>query len=305
MLREGEKEMNENEIGSYSRAEKEILEYIQSLGFNVIENDKSIISPLELDIVIPEKKIAIEYCGLYWHSDTNKDKNYHLNKLIACNKAGYRLLTIFEDEWLNKQELVKFRFKYILGAATEKVFARKCTIRKIDSRMAREFIDRYHIQGYAMAIINLGAFQDLELVSVMTFAKPNLSKGMKPGASVQMELSRFCSSKRVIGIASKFMAYFHGRYPEVTGIYSFADLRWNTGGVYTAIGMKEIARTAPNYFYFKNGDLKRYHRFNFRKDVLSEKLQTFDPNKTEYDNMIANNWFRIWDCGNIKFELIF
>jgi hypothetical protein len=69
--------------------------------------------------------------------------------------------------------------------------------------------------------------------------------------------------------------------------------------------MKEIARTAPNYFYFKNGDLKRYHRFNFRKDVLSEKLQIFDPNKTEYDNMIANNWFRIWDCGNMKFELVF
>jgi len=128
---------------------------------------------------------------------------------------------------------------------------------------------------------------------------------MKPGASIQMELSRFCSSKRVIGIASKFMAYFHGRYPEVTGIYSFSDLRWNTGNVYTTIGMKEIAHTAPNYFYFKNSDLKRYHRFNFRKDVLSEKLQTFDPNKTEYDNMIANDWFRIWDCGNVKYELLF
>jgi len=51
--------------------------------------------------------------------------------------------------------------------------------------MAREFVDKYHIQGYAMAIINLGAFQGLELVSVMTFAKPNLAKGMKPKESLQ------------------------------------------------------------------------------------------------------------------------
>jgi hypothetical protein len=68
--------------------------------------------------------------------------------------------------------------------------------------------------------------------------------------------------------------------------------------------MKEIAHTEPNYFYFKKGEYKRHHRFRFRKNVLKKKLQTFDINKTEYQNMLENGWLRIWDCGNIKYELI-
>ena len=95
---------------SISNAEKEILEYIQTFNLSIICNDRKIIRPLELDIVIPDKKIAIEYCGLYWHGNLKKpDKKYHLKKLELCNEQGYRLITIFEDEWLFKNDIVKDR----------------------------------------------------------------------------------------------------------------------------------------------------------------------------------------------------
>ena len=64
---------------------------------------------------MPKLHIAIEYNGLRWHSEEfNKDKNYHLNKLIKCNEKGIRLIQIFEDEWIEKQEIVLKKIKHIL-----------------------------------------------------------------------------------------------------------------------------------------------------------------------------------------------
>lgn len=101
------------------KAQQDIEKFINDLGFATIFNDKQLISPKELDIYIPEKKIAIEYCGLYWHGENtskNSAKNRHIDKLNMCNNIGVRLITIFEDEWLFKQEQVKNRLSIILEA---------------------------------------------------------------------------------------------------------------------------------------------------------------------------------------------
>jgi len=290
-------------FGSFSRAEKEVAEYIRSFGLNVIENDRIIISPLELDIIIPEKKIAIEYCGLYWHSDLSKDKYYHTNKLMACNKMGYRLITLFEDEWINKQEIVKNRLRYILGLETKKIYARKCSIKEIETEQAKEFIDKYHIQGYSHCSIRLGAFYENELVAVMTFSNAS-NRGGKQISAHSFELNRFCTLQNIVGIASKFLKYFARNY-KYDKIVTFADRRWSEGNLYQIIGFKKCYDVLPSYFYFKEPHWIRHHRFNFRKGVLKKKLQIFNPDKTEYQNMTDNGWMRIWDCGNIKYEMLY
>lgn len=281
--------------------ENRIAKYIKNLDFKIIENDRNIIQPYELDIVIPEKKLAIEYCGLYWHSElSGKDNTYHLNKLNLCNEKGYRLITIFEDEWLNKEKIVKNRLKHILGLNNNKLYARKCIIQEIDTKTAKEFIDKYHLQGYAGSSIKLGAFYDNILVAVITFSKPSISKGRKEQNKKIYEISRFCLSISIIGIASKFLKYFMKNY-DWFEIFTFADRRWDTGKVYEKIGFEKIGYTKPNYWYFYGSDKKRLHRFNFRKNILENKLNFFDAEKTEWENMKENGWNRIWDCGNIKF----
>jgi hypothetical protein len=288
-----------------SIAEKEIFDFIEEEYTKSEKNNRIIISPLELDIVMPEKKLAIEYCGLYWHSEyAGKDKNYHLNKLNLCNQAGYRLITIFEDEWIKKQTIVKNRLRHIIGLETERIYARKCIVKEIEYKQAKEFIDKYHIQGSTQNNISLGAFyENDELVAVMTFSKPSLAKGRKDQQSEGIfELSRFCTAKNVIGIAGKLLEYFKRSY-EWKEIYSFADRRWSEGNLYERLGMEKIGITKPNYFYWKGNDFKRYHRFYFRKNVLEKRLEIFDSNKTEYQNMVDNGWNRIWDCGNIKYNI--
>jgi len=275
---------------SQSKAEIEILEYIKSLGFEVEERNRTIIPPFELDIVIPEKKIAIEHCGLYWHSEDRIDKNYHLDKLNYCNRSGYRLITIFEDEWFYKNEIVKNRLKHIFGLEKEKVYARRCEVKEIDVLIAKNFINQYHVQGYRSSTICLGAYENDILVAVITFTKRK---------EKVFELSRFCTSKSVVGIAGKLLKHFKHNY-EWESIVTFADRRWSDGNLYEKIGMKVDGTLEPDYSYFKNNRL-RFHKFDFRHEQMKNKLENYDPLLSERTNMRNNGWLRIYDCGKIRY----
>lgn len=97
---------------------------------NIVENSKSIISPQELDIYLPDYKLAIEYNGLYWHSEqAGLDKNYHIDKTMTCEEKGIRLIHVFSDDWEFKKEIVKSRLRSILGFNSNRIGARKCTIK--------------------------------------------------------------------------------------------------------------------------------------------------------------------------------
>ena len=288
-----------------SKAEQEIADLLKIYFPDLLQNDRLIIKPQELDIVIPNKKIAIEYCGLYWHSELNgKSRSYHLNKLKNCNKAGYNLITIFEDEWLFNKEITKSRLKTILGISDSKrIFARKCTIKEIDAKTKNEFLERNHLQGKDLSNIKLGAFYNNKLVSIMTFSKGSIAKGSTPKEDV-WELNRFCSDRdySIVGIASKLFKHFTQNYNPVE-IYSYSDKRWSTGYLYEILGFSKSHDSDPNYWYLSFN--RRIHRFNFRKGVLSKKLKEFDDNISEWQNMIKNGYNRIWDCGNTKWIIDF
>lgn len=287
-----------------SNEELEVGEYLRQVfgeGFNT--NNKKIIYPYELDLVIPSKKIAVEYCGVYWHSEANgTGKHYHLNKLDLCNKVGYRLITIFEDEWLENKTIVKARLAGILGkSVANKINARDCVVKHLSATEAREFCSRFHLQGYGSSAIKLGLFYNDLLLSVMTFAAPNIAKGGVSNRKGYFELNRFCTDYNYLvrGGASKLLTFFIRNYP-VKQIYSYADRRWSEGGLYYSLGFKFVQNTEPNYWYVKNG--KRLHRFNFRKSTL-RKFNNYDLNLPEWKIMLGNKYYRLWDCGSMKFVM--
>ena len=81
-------------FGNISKQETELQEWLK-VYIDIETNNRSLIAPYELDIAIPEKKIAIEYNGLYWHSEgQGKGYRYHLNKYLACKEKGYRLIPV-------------------------------------------------------------------------------------------------------------------------------------------------------------------------------------------------------------------
>lgn len=280
-----------------SYPETEISNFIKSFNINIIENDRKILNGLELDIYIPSHKIAIEYNGLYWHSELYKDDDYHLNKTIECEKKGIQLIHIFEDEWLNKKEIVKSRLTNILGLTPNKIYGRKTLIKEVSSKESKEFLINNHIQGNVNSKVKLGLYYNNELVSLMTFGKGRIIMG---GNSNDYELLRFCNKldTNVIGGADKLLKKFIKMH-QPKQIISYADRRWSQGNLYEKLGFEYVHNSKPNYFYINKN--KREYRFKYRKDVLVK--EGFDSNKTEKQIMLDRNIYRIYDCGTITYKL--
>lgn len=282
-----------------SAGEREIASYFSDK-VSVACRDRSIISPHELDIVFYDQRIAIEYCGLYWHSELagGKSKYYHLDKLDNAVSKGYRLITIFEDEFIKNRELVLSRLRQILGLSFGfRIGARECVIKRIDRRSASEFLNTYHLLGKGNPLVSFGAFYGDKLVSLMSFNNTNLAKKQNvEGSKLIWELDRFCSHTDfcIPGIASRLLSRFEKEI-EWEVLTSFADRRWSVGDLYYTLGFEWKYNTNPNYWYLDSYKTTRLHRFKYRK------CSSDDQSLTEWENRQLQGYDRIWDCGSMKF----
>ena len=297
-----------------SKAENEIYTYLQSLGItNISRNDRHLIKPYEIDLLLQDQKLGIEHCGLYTHREdvlrrTRKKMNdirtYHCYKLDQCQKQGYQLLTIFEDEWLFKQDIVKAMLKQRVGKNNnEQIYARNCEIYEITFETKRDFLKEFHIQGNDNSQIMLGAFskEGDRLVAIMTFSKPSIAKGSGIQTKGHWELNRFCTDYnfRVPGVAGKLLSHFKKNF-EWVHIYSFADRRWSSGNLYHQLGFTlttDVLKIKPNYWYVDCNKLQRLHRFGLRKTKDDPK------DMTEQMLRVSQGYKLIYDCGNLKFTL--
>ncbi len=284
---------------TYDKIEQEIKDFITSMGLDIVINTRKIISPYELDIYIPNKSLAIEFNGLYWHSEKYKPNNYHLIKTKLCEDKGIQLIHIFEDEWLFKKEIVKSRLTYLLGQTNIKLYGRNCIIKNVNQKDSEHFLIENHIQGNCRAIKRIGLYYNDELVSLMTFSNYRKIMG-KQTKDNSFELLRFCNklNTTVIGGADKLLKHFIKTF-KPDEIISYADRRWSQGDLYEKLGFKKSHSSKPNYWYILNE--KRVHRFNFRKDILVK--EGFDESKTEHEIMNSRNIYRIYDCGSHVFIL--
>src|SRR6056300_28455 len=296
--------------GLASSLESFIKDFLNQYKVSFVERDRTVLKDAgkkgrELDFFIKDQSLAIECDGLYWHSELhnkNKNKNCHLTKLTECNNRNIKLIHIFENEIKLKPKIVKSRLKSALNLNKYKIAARKCKILQIDSKTKNAFLNKYHIQGVDKSSVKLGLYYKDRLVAVMTFCKNRKALG-KSHIKGEWELSRYATIANfsIIGGAGKLLKYFERNF-EPSKITSYADKRWSEGNLYIKLGFDKIRDSKPNYWYFKDGSLDIKHRYNFRKSILSKKLEFFNKEKTEWEKMKENGWNRIWDCGNMVFE---
>lgn len=295
---------NPPSLPSYiSKEEQEVFDFItQELKISGRQSVKDIITPFELDMVFDEYNIAIEYCGLYWHSEfsSNKDKNYHFNKMVAANSKGYRLITIFSDEWNLTKNIVKSKLTNIFKKTSTRFYARKLSVKEVPVSDSRKFQDSYHLQGYSNAKINLGLYNDNELVALMTFSNGRAALNTAVVES-EYELVRFLTNgASIVGGASKLLKHFINTY-NPTKITSYADNRWSEGNLYLTLGFSKEVKPTVGYWYVEKYQV-RHHRYNFRKSALIDAGNL--PELSEWEIMKNLGYDRIWDCGHTKFTLI-
>lgn len=285
---------------SYSSIETELYNWLSAK--ILTENNKRFyydkLHFYELDLYVPEFKLGIEINGNYWHSELNlEDKNKHLKKTEYFKEQGIQVLHIFDDEFIEKKDIVKSMILSKINRYQQTIFARKCEIKIVLAKDSKIFLNNNHLQGYFPVLINLGLYYKDELVSLITFDNSRYVK------NYEYELIRFCNKlhTKVIGGFSKLLTHFIRNYSD--SIISYADRRYSNGNLYykNNFELKSISR--PTYYYLspKEGYAIRHHRRQFQKKLLPEKLENFDPNLTEWENMQNNKYTRIWNCGNLVF----
>lgn len=286
-----------------SKSEKEIEEYIKSLGVTVTVCDKKQLNGVELDLFLPDHNIAIEYNGLYWHSENRgKHKNYHIDKTLKCLKKNIQLIHIFSDEWLIKKNIVKNRITNLLKKNDFKIYGRNCEIVTLNNKEKGEFLNENHLQGNDKSSIYFGLKHGNNIVAVMSFGSLRKVLGNKTKTKDEYELYRYCSSN-VVGGFTKLLKHFIKEHSPKK-IITYSNRNWSPSDdfcFYSKTGFNLISITKPNYTYTKKYDV-REHRFNYRKDKLIE--MGYDKNKTESQIMHELGYDKIWDTGNLKYEIL-
>ena len=281
----------------YGKTQDEIKEWLNSFGFN-FSSDYEILENKEIDLLDKDKKVGIEYCGLYWHNDTSpepRDRTYHIGKYKNCLKKDVQLLTIFEDEWKSRQDQCKSHIKSILGIYNNKVFARKCKVVEISKEEARRFFDSYHIQGSnSLGLVFFGLFFQDELCAVMSLGRHTRKTDI---SKKEITLDRLCFKDgfNVVGGASKLFCQCL-EWAKIYGykkVISFSDNRWSLGRVYEKMGFILDEEYGADYSYVEiKNPRKRLSKQSQKKSITNCPAEL-----TEHAWAVQRGLARIYDCG--------
>lgn len=265
---------------------------------DVIRHSRKIIAPYELDIYIPDLKLAIEFNGSYWHSENSRiDKHYHQNKVLKCKDLGIDLIHIYDYEWMdsNYRDKLLAYLRSLLTKDTERIFARKTEIKQISTDEAIEFLNKNHLQGYTKSSLNIGCYYNNEIVGVITLGKPRFNN------EYDTEIIRLCwdNNKHVVGGAAKLFRYVLENY-NLGSIISYCNIDKFSGDVYERLGFQESHITEPGYTWVNTSDYSIVTRYQAQKHkLIAAGLGTED--ETEDDIMHNLGYYKVYNSGNKVF----
>jgi len=250
----------------------------------------------ELDIYIPELKLGIEYNGLYWHSESVREKNYHLDKTKYFKDQEIRTIHIWSSDWQSRQDQVKSFLLSAINKNEHKIGARKCKVVWSDSKeeikKAHDLLDSTHIQGHTNSTkYAANVYCNNELLATATFGKHHRN-------SKTWVLSRFTTKTNytIQGILSKISKLASKELKS--DIVSWADYRLSTGNGYEKAGWKFEELLKPDYFYMKSGSDKKV----ISKQSRQKKLVNTPKDITEHQHALQDGLLRVYDCGKIRYK---
>lgn len=253
-------------------------------------------SKKQIDLFNQKRNLGIEINGLYWHSEAFKeqDENYHQQKYLEAKENGIKLITIWEDQIKEKSEIIFNRFKAIF--LPEKINARQCEVVAIEKLEAKEFLQKYHLEGYISGN-SLGLKYNNRLVMVATFGKTRFGKNREA-----TELFRLATigGVQVRGGLSKLIKHIHTQCNSE--LVSYASTDW--GGVgYQSCGAEVLGLTKPGYFYFCKASGTRHHRLGFSKKAFKNTTgKEYDTTLSESENAKLAGFYRTFTGGSWSYR---
>lgn len=260
------------------------------------------IPPLEVDLYVPDLKLAVEVNGTYWHSEKFKNRNYHVDKFNACSKEGVRLIQVWDYELddLRKVDILKSILRYAAGAS-DFIGARETELIRIDGASPRfdTFLDANHWEGRApmnAQCVTYALCSHNDIVHMMT---------LRPQGEGAWDVLRSCSKLGVSvtggtpRLINAFQSYVgHGK------LISYSDNQLFSGHSYRAAGFVATGREVGYDWWHVNTDEFVCQRAagHDPSQILGE---SFNPNLSEIANMHNAGWLRLWNAGRTRWELTF
>lgn len=286
----------------FGKAEEELATLVQTWTGAPVVRQLALHGGQRLDIVVPSRELAIEYCGLHWHhelSRTPRDRHYHHDRMRLAATRGLRLVTLFEDEWLRRRHASEGLLRAALGDHATRLGARTCDLVELAPGVARAFMEREHLQGGShRATYAVGLYAGTALVAAATLAPHH--RASTPGVLVLDRLC-FASGVQVLGGASRLLHALTSwaKAQGATRLVTWSDNRWSAGGVYARIGFHLAAELPPDYGYV----LVAKPRERLSKQSQRKSRTGCPPDTTEHAWALAHGLARIWDCGHKRWEL--
>ena len=169
-------------------------------------------------------------------------------------------------------------------------------MKTISQDTAKEFLDKYHLQGSTQASIRYGIYKDAELLGVLTLGKPRFNN------NYEYEIIRICWKPGVVvvGGLEKLFKTFTSEY-NPSSVITYSDIGKFTGNSYLKLGFKTDTNSliAPNYVWVKPENNEVLHRYQTQKHKL---LESGLGNQEQTENEIMENlgFLKIYDAGNIR-----
>lgn len=303
-----------------------LTEMVQALVPNsaILRDDHTVLpSGKELDIVVPDHHVAIEFNGVFWHSEAASIKahskslphGYHAHKTHEASSQGYQLVHVWEDDWLHRRELVLRALAHRLHAvdrlpdvlpdinplACQRLYARNLTVKLVHGGVARRFWQDNHLQGPVHCTVNIGLYDsDGVLRALLGIGRKNHgSRVSLPDGT--WDIQRYATLGVIVGGFTKLLAHAETLVPVDTWT-SWSDNDISDGGMYQAAGFTVDKRQAPSYSYVgRRTKWERVHRSTYTKQrFINDPDLTYQSGQTEHDAALTNKLYRIYDAGKTR-----
>ena len=308
------------------RYQMRLTEMVQALvpGSTVLSDDHTVLpSGKELDIVVPDHHLAIEFNDIFSHSEQAvferhakpRPHSYHASKTREASSQGYQLVHVWEDDWLHRREIVLRALAHRLHAvdrlpdalpdinplACQRLYARNLTARRVHGGIARRFWQDNHLQGPVHCTVNIGLYdQDDVLRALLGIGRKNHgSRVSLPDGT--WDIQRYATLGVIVGGFTKLLAHAETLVPVDTWT-SWSDNDISDGGMYQAAGFTVDKRQAPSYSYVgRKTKWERVHRSTYTKQrFISDPDLVYKSKQTEHKAALTNKLYRIYDAGKTR-----
>lgn len=264
--------------GIISNEHMQINNYLDSISVVYKNNNRKIIAPYEIDMVLENQNIGIEFHGLYYHSTKHtKDYTYHYRKYKLAKDKGYQLIQIFADEWYIKPDIVKTKLKLLLS---HNPLVNNYEIKKISENKQIKFCNNNHLEGHGTGKINYAIFVDNILTSLINVSTKD---------NIDYTIERFCTTRCNSDFKLLF-DYFKLKH-SFRNVYSSIELRWDSdlNNIFIDNNFKDNGYSKISYSYTSNFT----ERIN--KEAMHKSIKNLNENKHEY--FLKNKFYKVYDCG--------